>query len=87
MRTRLACMLRLGRCPHLTVTLLAQLARVSQGALLAQMIVYKFWNRLSIRFWTMLTRLDSMLIFRILWNPGWSTYGGDNVPGAVGTFA
>ena len=38
------------------------------GALLAQVIVYKFWNRSSIWFWTMLTRLDSMLIFRILWN-------------------
>ena len=30
-----------GRCPHLTVTLLARLARMLQGALLAQMI----WNR------------------------------------------
>ena len=37
----------LGRCPHRTVTLLAQLARASQGALLAQTIIYKFWNRSS----------------------------------------
>ena len=28
----------------------------------------KFWNHSSIWFWTMLTRLDNMLIFRILWN-------------------
>ena len=32
MLTRLASMLLLGRCPHLTVTLLAQLARMLQGA-------------------------------------------------------
>ena len=36
---------RLGRCPHLTVTLLAQLVRMLQGALLAQMFRLKFWNR------------------------------------------
>ena len=48
MLTRLVSMLLLGRCPRLTVTLLAQLARMSQGALLAQMIVYKFRNRSSI---------------------------------------
>ena len=30
---------------HLTVTLLAQLARMLQGALLAQMISFKFWIR------------------------------------------
>ena len=33
----LALWARLGRCPHLTVTLLAQLACMLQGALLAQM--------------------------------------------------
>ena len=49
----LVTMLLFGCCPHLTVTLLAQLARMSQGALLAQMIVYMFWNRSSISFWTM----------------------------------
>ena len=36
---------RLGRCPHLPVTLLAWLARMLQGALLAQMFRLKFWNR------------------------------------------
>ena len=41
----LASMLLLGRCPHLTVALLAQLARMSQGAMSAQMIIFKFWNR------------------------------------------
>ena len=60
--TRLVSMLLLGRCPHLTVTLLAQVARMSQGALSAQMFRLKFWNRYSIRFWTMLTRLASMLL-------------------------
>ena len=38
----------LGRCPHLTVTLLARLARLArmlQGALLAQMRSFKFWIR------------------------------------------
>ena len=43
--TRLAGMLLLGCCPRLTVTLLAQLACVSQRAMLAQMIIYRFWNR------------------------------------------
>ena len=33
------------RCPHLTVTLLAQLAHMSQGALPAHMFNFKFWNR------------------------------------------
>ena len=49
----LALWARLGRCPHLTVTLLARLARMLQGALLTQMLRLKFWN--------MLTRLASML--------------------------
>ena len=39
---------RLGRCPHLTVTLLAQLARMLQGALLAQMFRLKFWNHFGL---------------------------------------
>ena len=47
MRTRLVSMLLLlGRCPHPTVTLLAQLARMLQGALLAQMIIYKLCEQL-----------------------------------------
>ena len=49
----------MGRRPHLTVTLLAQLARVLQGALLAQMIIYQHWNRASTWFWNMLTRSDT----------------------------
>ena len=40
----LAMWARLGCCPHLTVILLARLARMLQGALLAQMIFSKFWN-------------------------------------------
>ena len=38
-------MLLLGRCPYLTVALLAQLASMLQGALSAQMFCLKFWNR------------------------------------------
>ena len=38
------------------------------GALLAQVIVYKFWNRSSNWFWTMLTQPDSMPLFWILQN-------------------
>ena len=38
-------LLLLGRCPHLTVTLLAQLARMLQGALSAQMFVLEIRNR------------------------------------------
>ena len=69
MLTRLvSTLLLLGRCPHLTVTLLAQLAPMLQGALLAQVIVYKFWNRSSNWFWTMLTQADSMPLFWILQN-------------------
>ena len=51
----LALWARLGRCPHLTVTLLARLARMLQGALLAQM---GRCLRLSL---TMLARLAGML--------------------------
>ena len=37
--TRLVGLSQLGRCPHLTVTLLAQLAHMLQGALSAQMFI------------------------------------------------
>ena len=52
-------LLLMGRRPHLTVTLLALSARMSQGALLAQMTAYLFWNHASTWFQTMLTQLVS----------------------------
>ena len=62
MLTRLVSLLLLGRCPHLTVTLLAHPARMLQGALSAQMFCLKIRNRWSMQFWYMLTRLVSMLL-------------------------
>ena len=65
--TRLVSLLLLGRCPHLTVTLLAQLARMLQEALLAQVIVCKFCYHSNNWFWTMLTQPDSMPCLSMLW--------------------
>ena len=57
-----------GTPSHLTVTLLVLPARMLQGALLAQMIVYLLWNHASTWFQTMLTQSDSMTLIWILQN-------------------